>query len=321
MTPVTPVALQNVDLWREQVAEQFRDLRRRHPERFERRLALSWSNWGFGIESLETSAARLARAGLSYIELHGNHYGPDLGYQVEPTLEVLRDHGLSVSGVCGMFSDDNDLSSNRPIQQQEALAYIRREIAFTRAVGGGYLLVVPASVGRAEAYDASEWHRSVEALRLVADEFTAAGIKAAIEPIRAAETTLVHTVGEAIEYIEAVGSPGVQHINGDVYHMQVGEKNIPLAILEAGDRLLNLHMADSNRAALGQGSMDLDTIIQALYLVGHNAPGRFVTPEPLGPGGAPYPARYGRPAPELLDALVDDTVTYFREREEAVLAA
>jgi sugar phosphate isomerase/epimerase len=313
------MALQNVDLYRERVSEAFGRLQREHPERLSRRLDLSWSNWGFGIEDLAVSAARLQKAGLSFIELHGNHYGADLGYRIEPTCAILEDHGLAVSGVCGMFSDDNDLSSNRPIQQQEALAYIRREIAFTHAVGGTYLLVVPASVGRTVAYDSSEFFRSVQALQIVAPEFIQAGIKAAIEPIRAAETTLVHTVAQAVEYIGAVDSPGVQHINGDVYHMQVEEKNIALAILEAGDRLVNLHMADSNRTALGHGSMDLDTIIQALYVIGHNTPGKFVTPEPLGPGGAPYPARYGHPAAEVLDALVFDTVSYFRQREEAVL--
>ncbi|WP_402468407.1 sugar phosphate isomerase/epimerase family protein [Isoptericola aurantiacus] len=296
------------------------DLRRAHPERLERRLDLSWSNWGFGLEDLEVSAERLARAGLEFVELHGNHYGDDLGYRPEPTLKVLERHGLRVSGVCGMFSDDNDLSSNRPTQQQEAVAYLRREIAFTRAVGGQYLLVVPAAVGRPVPYDDFEQDRSVQALRLVADEFTAAGVKAAVEPIRADETTLVHTVADAIAYIDTVASPGVQHINGDVYHMQAGEAHVPSAILEAGERLVNLHMADSNRGALGGGSMDLDGIIEALYLIGHNVPGRFVTPEPLGAGASPYLARNGRGDTAALDALVVDSVHYFREREAAVLA-
>ena len=312
--------LQNVDLWRQQITDAFTEARQAHPERFSNRLNLSWSNWGFGIEELEVSAARLASNGVDYMELHGNHYGPDLGYPVQATLELLARYGLTVSGVCGMFCDDNDLSSNRPIQQQAAIDYIRREIDFCQAVGGSYMLVVPASVGRTVAYDNSEWHRSVEAMKLVADEFVAAGVKAAVEPIRAAETTLVHSVADALRYIADVDSPGVAHINGDVYHMQVEEQNIGLALLEAGDRLINLHMADSNRSALGHGSMDLDTIIRALYLIGHNAPGRFVTPEPLGPGGAPYPARYGKPPAEKLDALVADTVNYFREREAAVLA-
>lgn len=311
---------QNVDKWRRELTDRFIEEKRANPERFERKIDISWSNWGFGIEPLEKSCERLARENLSFIELHGNHYGPDLGYTVEPTLQTLRTHGLHVSGVCGMFSDDNDLSSNRPIQQQEAIDYIRREVTFTAAVGGRYLLVVPGSVGRPDAYDASEFVRSVDALQRVADVFTDHGVKAAIEPIRAAEVSLVRSVSDAVQYIEKVNHPGVQHINGDIYHMQSEETNIPSAILSAGDRLVNLHLADSNRMALGKGSMDLDSIIMALYLIGQNEEGRFVTPEPLGPGAGPYAARTAITDPTVLDALVHETVTYFRDREDAVRA-
>ncbi len=314
------MSLQRVDQWRAQIEERYLAARAADPGRFEPRLSFSWSNWGFGLEPLEASCDRLARSGIELIELHGNHYGPDLGYRVEETLRILGDRGLRVSGVCGMFSDDNDLSSNRPLSQQAAIDYIRREVAFTKAVGGTYLLVVPGAVGRPQAYDASELARSSAALRLVADEFTTHGVLAAIEPIRSAEVSLVHSVREAVAYIEAVGSAGVQHLNGDVYHMQVEEPHVALAVIEAGDRLVNLHLADSNRLALGHGSMDLDSIIMASYLIGHNAPGRFVTAEPLGPGAGPYAARTARPDPAVLDALVHDSITYFREREDAVRA-
>jgi sugar phosphate isomerase/epimerase len=134
-------------------------------------LNLSWSNWGFGIESLAHSAARLQKAGIRFIELHGNHYGPDLGYKVAKTLKILGEHEIEVGGVCGMFSADNDLSSNRAIHRQAALDYLRREIEFTAAVGGKYLLVVPGAVGRPRPYDATEFERSVETLQLVADLF------------------------------------------------------------------------------------------------------------------------------------------------------
>lgn len=310
--------MQNYELKREQLVERFTALKQNDPDALERRLELSWSNWGFGIEPLEQSCARLQRAGLSHIELHGNHYGEDLGYDVDRTLRTLGDHGLTVSGVCGMYSADNDFASNRPINQQEAIAYTRREAAFTAAVGGEYLLVVPAAVGRPTKYDDFELERSVAALHSVADVFTDHGVKAAIEPIRGDETTLVHTVDEAKRYIELVDHPGVQHINGDVFHMQAGEANIAEAILEAGDTLVNLHLADSNRLALGSGSMDLDAIIMALYLIGFNREGRFVTPEPLGPGGDPYEARNGLVDPAMLDSLVADSVTYFRQREDAL---
>jgi sugar phosphate isomerase/epimerase len=235
-------------------------------------------------------------------------------------LKILGDHGIKVAGVCGMFSPDNDLSSNRAIQRQAAIDYLKREIPFAAAVKGSYLLVVPGAVGRPQKYDASEFHRSVETLRLVADLFIKHKVRAAVEPIRAAEVSFCHTIADAQQYIAAVNHRGVQHINGDVYHMQVGESHIGEAILAAGERLTNLHVADSNRCALGEGSLDVDTLIMALYLVGYNEAGRFVTPEPLGPGGDPYPAMNGKPDPALLEKLVQQTARYFREREDAVRA-
>lgn len=302
------------------IQQKFDALKKSKPKSLKPRLNLSWSNWGFGLENLADTAKRLEKAGLSFIELHGNHYGPDLGYEPKETLKILGDHGIKVSGVCGMFSAENDLSSNRPGQRQAAISYLQREIPFTQAVGGAYLLVVPAAVGRPGAYDAMEFERSVETLKDVADLFVKHKIKAAIEPIRSAETSLTHTVADAHRYIAAVNHPGVKYINGDVYHMQSEESHIGAALLEAGAALTNLHFADSNRCALGEGSLDVDTIIRALYVLGYNSPGKYVTFEPLGPGGDPYPAMYGKPNPAKLDPLVVNSIRYFREREEAVLA-
>lgn len=310
---------QILELRNEKIQTAFVELKAKYPERLQRRLNLSWSNWGFGLESLAESAARLQRAGICYIELHGNHYGPDLGYEPKETLKILGEHGIQVAGVCGMFSADNDLSSNRPHHRQAAIDYLKREIAFTAEIGGVYLLVVPGAVGRAQPYDDTEFERSVDTLRRVAPLFVECRVKAAIEPIRSAEVSFIHTVADANRYIQAVNHPGIQHINGDVYHMQSEEAHIGEAVRAAGARLINLHLADSNRSALGEGSFDVDTLIMALYLIGYNQEGRFVTPEPLGPGGDPYPAMNGRPNPSALEHLVQQTARYFREREQALL--
>lgn len=304
----------------ENIHATFRELKRTQPDSLKPHLNLSWSNWGFGLESLSDSAARLQKAGIRFIELHGNHYGTDLGYRPAETSRILSDHGLKAAGVCGMFSRDNDLSSPSGAVRQQALDYIHRELDFAQAVGADYLLVVPGAVGRPQAYDASEFARSVATLRLAGDWFVQYGIRAAIEPIRSAEVSFVHTVAEAEAYIQAVNHPGVGHINGDVYHMQSEESHIGQALMTAGDRLVNLHLADSNRGALGEGSLDVDTLIRSLYCIGMNAPARYVTPEPLGPGGDPYPAMNSQPDQQALDKLVQQTVGYFREREAAVLA-
>jgi len=303
----------------EKIRARFNELKKASPEKFRTRIKLSWSNWGFGREALAESAARLEKSNVPYIELHGNHYGPDLGYKVDETLKILSDHGLRVSGVCGMFSADNDMACNRAVVRQAAIDYLKREVPFTREVGGKYLLVVPGAVGRPKAYDDVEFERSAETLAAWGHLFTENGVKAAIEPIRSAEVSLVHTVADAKRYLRAVNHAGVGHINGDVYHMQSEERHIGDAILDAGDQLVNLHLADSNRCALGEGSLDVCTMIRALYVIGYNEGDRFATFEPLGPGGDPYPAMHGRPDKAKLDALVATSIRYFRECEEMVL--
>ena len=139
--------LQNYEVKNENIRQAFEKLKAEHPEKLQRRLNLSWSNWGFGLEPLQDSCKRLKDAGIDYIELHGNHYGPDLGYDVNETKKILSDYGLKCSGVCGMFSADNDLASNRPMQRQAAIDYIKREVAFTAEMGGSYLLTVPWAMG------------------------------------------------------------------------------------------------------------------------------------------------------------------------------
>ncbi len=312
------MTLQNFVIKNRSIEERFRKVQAESPDTLAHPLNLSWSNWGFGLERLEDSAERLRKNGIGLIELHGNRYGDDLGYKAHEVRAILGDKGIRVAGICGMFSPDNDLSSNRGIIRQNAVDYLRRNIDLGAALEADYMLIVPGAVGRPEKLDNSEFARSAETLRIVADEFVAAGIKAAVEPIRSAEVSFCHTVSDAIDYIEAVDHPGVQHVNGDVYHMQSEESHIGEALLMAGEDLIILHVADSNRCALGDGSLDVDTLIMALYTIGYNRDRCYVTPEPLGPGGDPYPAMHGKPDTALLDRMVAQTASYFREREQAI---
>jgi len=310
---------QNYQLKNNEVIEKFIELRKKNPN-IVRKLNLSWSNWGFGIEPFEQSIARLAKFNVGYIELHGNRYGPDLGYGTDETKQILDDYGVKVSGVCGMISPESELSSNKPHITQRSIDYFRRNIEMCAEFGGSYLLFGAGAVGRPTPYDDQEFHRAAQAIRILGDDFVEAGVRGAIEPIRAAEVSFCHTFEDAKKLIKEVDHPGVQHIAGDIYHMYTEEQNIAGTLLEDGHMLTNLHMADSNRRALGLGSMDLDLILMALYVVGYNNDKCFCSAEPLGPGGDPYPQMFGNPSPELLDSMVEQTANYFYEREEILLS-
>jgi len=314
------VRLQNFQSRDREVIRAFLHWRREHPGHSQR-LKLSWSNWGFGMEALQVSAARLARHNVRYIELHGNRYGADLGYRAKETRLILEDCGIQVAGVCGMVSPESELSSNKPHVTQRCIDYFRRNIEMCAELGGSYILFTPGAVGRPVPYDSNEFHRAAEAIRMLADDFWRHGVRAAIEPVRAAEVSFCHTFAEAQALIDRVNHPGVQHIAGDLYHMLVGEEHIGQTILAYGDRMINLHMADTNREALGSGMLDLDLVLMSLYVVGYDQGSCFCTPEPLGPGGDPYPQMWGSPDPDMLERLVAQTASCFYEREQEILGA
>ena len=121
--------LQLVDELNRKIRDAFDQLRKDHPERFERRLNISYSNWTFGLEDLEEAAARLAKYDVKYIELGGNYGGPDVGYQadVEGTKAILDKYGVKCSGICGFFGDSNALSTNNNFTRQTAREYIIEE--------------------------------------------------------------------------------------------------------------------------------------------------------------------------------------------------
>ena len=159
---------QRFEIINQRIRDAFLEKKALYPDQMRKRLKFSWSNWGFGLEDFAVSCARLEKAGIRFIELHGNHYGSDLGYHPEEIRTILADHGITCAGVCGMFSADNDLSSNRHIQRQAAIDYIKREVAFTAEMGGKYMLVCPAAEGRSKKYDDSEIERSIDSLSRVA---------------------------------------------------------------------------------------------------------------------------------------------------------
>jgi sugar phosphate isomerase/epimerase len=318
MKVVKEMSLQNYQIKSEKIKEQYLHEKRKNPKKFQRKIDLSWSIWMFGIEPLEESVKRVKNAGVDYIEFNGDQHVPEMGLKADEVLSLQVKYDIKASGCIGLFSSANDLSSNDPYVQKRAVDYIKNQVEFTRKIGGQYMVIVPSAVGRTTPLDTAEFHRSVKALKLCENHFKNSGIKAAIEPIRADEVSLIHTVEEAKQYLDAVGSEYINSINGDIFHMLLSEKHIGEAVLNCGDRLVNLHLADSNRDALGRGVIDLDTVIMASYLVGMNQENRFLTFEPLGPNPNPYVLSNEKGNTQLLDSLVNDSVAYFREREAYV---
>jgi sugar phosphate isomerase/epimerase len=309
--------LQNFEKKDLKITEEFKEFIK--DKNITNKLKFSWSNWGFGLEPIEKSLERLSKYNIEFIELHGNLYGEDLGYNVKELKKKLIDYGIKASGVCGMVMKESEISSASPFVRQRCIDYFKRNLEMCKEVNGEYLLFSPGAVGRPQKYDDFEFERAVETLSILANIFLDAGVKGAIEPVRADEVSICHTFSDALKLIKAVENKGVYYIGGDVYHMLHGESHIGETIIEYGDYLINLHMADTNRMALGTGMLNLDIIVMALYMINYNNKNVFLSAEPLGPGADPFPQMNGVTDPKILDKLVGDTASYFFKRENLLI--
>lgn len=309
---------QNYELISKKIKDKFKHLKNDEPEKIKKDIKLSFSIWMFGSESLEKSFQRLKNAGYNYVELPGNHYLKEFGSDYKKVKELLDKYELEVSGSCGLFSAEVDMSSSNTYTRKNAVDYIKNEVEFLEKVGGNYLIVVPSAVGASGSFNENAYQRSIETAKITAEKIKSYPIKIAVEPIRSAEVNLVNTVDKALEYIDAVDHQSIQNINGDIFHMLNEEEHIGQAILEAEEKLVNLHLADSNRGAIGSGMIDLDLVISALYLIDYNRGAKFVTGEPLGVGGDPYTLMNQKGNEEKFDFLVKQTADYFREREKVL---
>ena len=51
--------LQNYEVKNQAIKEAFETLKAEHPEKLQKRINLSWSNWGFGLEPLQIGRAHV----------------------------------------------------------------------------------------------------------------------------------------------------------------------------------------------------------------------------------------------------------------------
>ena len=136
--------------------------------------------------------------------------------------------------------------------------------------GGGTMSIVPSEVGKVKemASPEEEWAWAIEGLKEVNEHAGAEGVRVAIEPLNRFETNFLNRHDQALLLANEVGdNVGVCL---DLYHMNQEEADVLQAFRNAGDKLFDVHVADNNRMACGQGQLDWATIIATLKDVGYD---------------------------------------------------
>jgi sugar phosphate isomerase/epimerase len=115
---------------------------------------------------------------------------------------------------------------------------------------------------------------------------------------------LVNSIQDALYYACEVNSSHVK-IMADTFHMNIEERDIPEAIRIAGNNLINVHLADSNRCSVGRGHINFKALIKALKEINYQY---ALTLEPLPPVYDPYLALEGGISEDIFDQYAAESI-------------
>jgi sugar phosphate isomerase/epimerase len=194
------------------------------------------------------AAAR--EAGYDFAELTVvDNLRPVEGEEVWQALRAeIRAGGLPVEAANVFFPGDWHLTGP---EADLAATHTYVETAVRRAAELGIAVMVFGSGRARSAPEGFSAARALEQLRdvllIMGDAGARHGVAIALEPLRQAETNLVHTVVEAAELVRPLGHPWVG-VLADYYHMHEAKEPLT-SLLEAGRLLRHVHVSDPDRGA------------------------------------------------------------------------
>ena len=190
---------------------------------------------------------------------------------------ALRDH-IPISAICGGYRGwliDPD---------PEKIRLARKDLAHLVGLAGELgtgVVVVPIwgrtrhlpNIGTGRARDADELI-FVEGMRALASRAERAGARIYVEPINRYQNDLCVTIADALRIRDRIGSAAV-FVMGDVFHMNIEEADLGVALESAGDWLAYVHLADSQRQEPGRGHLDFLPVFAALARLGYKGYASF----------------------------------------------
>jgi D-psicose/D-tagatose/L-ribulose 3-epimerase len=231
-------------------------------------------NW-MRAEPVETTIRRLAKYGYDGIEI--SYDSVELAPGAPGTAAVrqmLQDNGIECMGSISLMFTGRDLIHADPAVRESSVDYLTKCITMVKALrggeGGGTMSIVPSEVGKVKemASPEEEWAWAVEGLKAVREHANAEGVRMALEPLNRFETNFVNRHDQVLLLAEEVG-PDVG-VCLDVYHMNQEESDMLQAFRNASEKLFDVHVADNNRMACGQGQLDWAAIIGTLKDIGYD---------------------------------------------------
>ena len=231
-------------------------------------MKLSVSTAVYGMVDLKKIIFRVAELGYDAVELTAALHIP-VQTTAERRKEVkgwIRSAGIECSALHYIFDGSIRLLSTDPQEMERSVEYMRKIIDLSSDVESGTVIV--GSGGKTRSFE-PDWDKEkaikciTEVIRESGEYAKGKGVVLAMEAINRYETNFLNTLKEAADFVAMVDHPNVRTM-ADTYHMNIEEVCPADEIRKYGHTLANLHLADSNRYAPGEGHFDFVALAQAL---------------------------------------------------------
>lgn len=201
---------------------------------------------------------KAAQAGLDFIEIPLlNPYA----FEAASHRKVLEAEKLDATCSLGLPAD-----AHMPHHPKEAVAFLRKALEQTDAVGSRYLCgCIGYSLGvlTGKAPTPEEHQAVVDGLGEVAQIAQGYGIKLALEACNRYETYMYNTLEDTRQTVLKVGAPNLK-LHADTYHMNIEEEGFYKPIVATQDVLEYVHMSESHRGMVGTGTVNWGQVFEAL---------------------------------------------------------
>ena len=238
-------------------------------------MKVAMHNW-MRAEPAETTIRRLAKYGYDGIEI--SYDSVELSPGAPGTAAVrgmLEEHGIECVGSISLMFAGRDLIHADPAVRASSVDYLKKCVTMIKELRSGLdtpgtMSIVPSEVGKVKemASPEEEWAWAVEGLKAVREHANAEGVRMALEPLNRFETNFANRHDQVLLLAGEVGDD--VGVCLDVYHMNQEEADMLQAFRNAGDKLFDVHVADNNRMACGQGQLDWAAIIGTLKEIGYD---------------------------------------------------
>lgn len=226
----------------------------------------------YGNADLQKIIYRAAELGFDAVEPTVALHLP-VESSVEKRKEVkgwIHDAGIECSALHYIWDGSVKLATSDRNEMKRTQTYLCKVIDIAADLEAKTVIV--GSGGTTRSFEPGQDREEVtkcmaEVIRNCGEYAKSSNTVLAMEAINRYETNFLNTMQQATEFAEMVDHPNVRTM-ADTYHMNIEEVDPVESVRKYGHALANLHLADSNRQAPGEGHFDFASIAAALRKIG-----------------------------------------------------